>query len=372
MRIQKLLLGIVLAASLVFCGLVAVASLGALLHQADTVVVARVENASAATGLLSVDLVVQRTLKGSANVGSSMSATLSSPNVVTPGDHVGLRMNGAVVASQLAGTTGVWFLQPSGSGWLVLSLVIGDMSTEDLYIPVPPGKLPAAYAYDSSTDLKTKLLMEIGAAAEDSTTVAAISRIEAQRMLVDLGPDLRPFFNQLASSPRAASRAIGWAGQIRLDTPSALSLVASSPLGTFPREAESELANAVCEYRSTDASGISALATLVGSRYSERMRVCAAYALRDLHMPQTVSVLEKLLEDKSVEVRYDAVIGIAQFAMNLPIARLGGNLTDVATYKAPPSVTDEMRHHYPAQGVFAVNEQEYISFWKNWLAAHPR
>ena len=72
-------------------------------------------------------------------------------------------MNGAVVASQLAGKTGVWFLQPSSSGWLVLSMVIGDLSTEDLYIPVPPGKLPAAYAYDSSTDLKTKLLMEIGA-----------------------------------------------------------------------------------------------------------------------------------------------------------------------------------------------------------------
>jgi len=281
-------------------------------------------------------------------------------------------MNGAVVASQLAGKTGVWFLQPSGSGWLVLSLVTGDLSTEDLYIRVPPGKLPPAYAYDSSTDLKTKLLMEIGAAAQDPTTVAAISHIEGQRMLVDLGPDLRPFFNQLASSPRAASRAIGWAGQIRLDTPSALNLVASSNLGTFPPEAESELANAVCEYRGTDASGISALATLVSSQYSERMRVCAAYALRDIHVQQTVPVLEKLLEDKSAEVRYHAVLGIAQFAMSLPVARLGGNLTDVATFKAPPSVTNEMRQHYPAQGVFAANEQEYISFWKTWLAAHPR
>lgn len=371
MRIQKLLLGMVLTASLGFCGLAAIGSLGILLNQADTVVVATVADARAAPGLLSVDLVVQRTLKGSANAGSSIGATLSSPNVVTPGDHVGLRMNGAVVASQLTGKTGVWFLQPSSSGWLVLSMVIGDLSTEDLYIPVPPGKLPAAYAYDSSTDLKTKLLMEIGAAAQDPTTVAAISRIEAQRMLIDLGPDLRPFFNQLALSTRPASRAIGWAGQIRLETPSALRLVANSNLGTFLREAESELANAVCEYRSTDASGISALATLVGSQHSERMRGCASYALRNLHMQQTVPVLEKLLEDKSVEVRFNAVIGIAQFAMNLPIARLGGNLTDIATFKAPPSVTNEMRHHYPAQGVFTANEQEYISFWKNWLAAHP-
>ena len=75
---------IFLTASPAFCGVFAFYSVGGRLTQADQVVVATVRNSSSAAKTLSVELVVRRTLKGHATVGSSISATLSSPNVRVP------------------------------------------------------------------------------------------------------------------------------------------------------------------------------------------------------------------------------------------------------------------------------------------------
>jgi hypothetical protein len=371
MRIQKLLLGVLLAASPGFCGAVGFMSLGALLNQADAVVVATVRDGSAAAQLLSLDLTVTRTLKGSASVGSSIPATLSSSNVINPGGGDGLvRLNGAILANELVGKTGLWFLQQSGSGWVVLPLATGDISSADLYVPLPPGNLPPAFAYAASATPKTKLIQEIGAAAADPTTETAISRLEISRDLAGLGPDLQQLLTQLASSPQMGTRAMGLAGEIRLGSPNALNAIVSSNLGTFPPNAQSQLANAVCEYRNTDVNGVATLGALVGRQYADSMRACATYALREIHSREALPFLEKLLGDTSAAIRYDATIGIAQFAMGFPVASFGGKATAMANFTGP-NVTNEMTEHYPAQGLFATNEQEYISYWKIWLAAHP-
>jgi hypothetical protein len=249
------------------CGLIGYMPVGRLFGQADAVVVATVRDSTAAGSTLTLDLVTTRTLKGPVDVGAAVPATLTSSNV-TDGTRMGLRMGGSISPKVLIGTTGIWFLQQSGSEWLVLPLMTGDISTEGLYLGVPSGNLSPAFAYETSAAPRTKLIQEIGAAAQDPATALAVSHLEALRVFVDLGSDLAPILSQLISSPNLATRTMGLAGEIRLGTPSALSAVVSSDLTIFTIEGKSQLANAVCEYRNTDASGITALAALVGSQYS--------------------------------------------------------------------------------------------------------
>jgi len=115
----------------------------------------------------------------------------------------------------------------------VLPLMGGDISEDDLYLPVHSGTLPSAFAYDISAASKTKLIQEIGAAAQDPSTAAAISRLEAMRVFSDVGSDLQPILAQLTSSPRMGMRAMGLAGQIRFGIPSALNAMVSSNLGNY-------------------------------------------------------------------------------------------------------------------------------------------
>ncbi len=279
-------------------------------------------------------------------------------------------MNGAIFANLLVGRTGLWFLQQSGTEWVVLPLMGGDISQDDLYLPVPSGSLGPGFTYDTSAEPKTKLIQEIGAAAQDPATAASISRLEAMRVFADLGPGLLPMFDRLSASPQRGTMAMGLAGQIRLGVPSALETMANSNM-TFPQTAQSQLASAVCEYRNTDAGGIGTLGVLLGPQYSDSVRACATHALREIHSPQTLPLLEKLLEDSSPQIRYDAVIGIAQYAIGFPVARMEDKKTAIANLTPGPNFTSDMYPHYPAQGLFLSNEQEYISYWKNWLAAHP-
>ncbi|MDP9113375.1 MAG: HEAT repeat domain-containing protein [Acidobacteriota bacterium] len=363
-------LSILLTASTAFCGIVGSHSVGGLLTQADQVVVAAVRTGSSAAHALVIDLIVSRTLKGPALIGSGITATLSSPNVrvLTPGV---LQMNGLISANLLVGRTGLWFLQRSGTEWVILPLMSGDISQDDLYLPVPSVSPGPGFTYDTSAEPKTKLIQEIGAAAQDPATAASIAHLEAMRVFADLGPGLLPMFDNLSASPQSGTMAMGLAGQIRLGVPSALETVANFDMGTFPQTAQSQLASAVCEYRNTDPSGTNALAVLLRPQYSDSMRACAAHALREIHSPQTLPLLEKLLEDSSPQIRYDAVIGIAQYAIGFPVARMEDKKAAIAGFKPGPNFTSDMYPHYPAQGLFLSNEQEYISYWKAWLAAHP-
>src|SRR5665213_1779540 len=141
-------------------------------------------------------------------------------------------------------------------------------------MPVPPGDLALDFAIDESATPKAKLIQEIGAAAQDPTTAAAMSRLEAMRVFADLGPDVLPMFAHLTASPEMGTMAMGLAGQIRLGTPSALQAMVSSNMGMFPQNAQSQLANAVCEYRNTDAGGIAVSYTHLRAHETGRNLVC--------------------------------------------------------------------------------------------------
>jgi hypothetical protein len=364
--LQKTLIGIVLLAGPGFCGIGGFMPLGPLLNQADAVVVGTVVGSTTGAGRLSLNLTVLRTVKGSGELGSSILATWSSPGF----SYTGLNTS-VVQVSPLLRATGVWFLQQVGGGWAVLPLTGGTVLANDIYIPVPSGALPTAYAYQIGAAPQTKLLQEIGAAAEDPTTARAISRLEGSRILVGLDQtDLQGLLSHLASSSQTVAKATGLAGLLRLSIPSAATTLSAIDFSIFPNEVQNYLFNAICEYRSTDSGGVSALGILLNSRYQDSVRTCATHALREIHTLQAALLLEALFEDASPRIRYDAVIGIAQFAMGFPRASMADKIAVMASFKPGPSVTHEMKQHLPSQSLFSTNEQEYLSYWKMWLSAH--
>lgn len=364
--LQKTVMGSALLAVQGFCGIVGNIPLGPLLNQADAVVVGTVAESTAGAGSLAINLTVLRPVKGSNTMGSSILATWTSPLF----SSTGLTAN-APQASPLVGHTGLWFLQRLGSGWAVLPLATGDVRANGIYIPVPSGPLPPAYVYQTNASLHTKILQEIGAAAEDPATAEPISRLEASRVLVGLDQTpLLALLTHLSSSSQTIAKATGLAGLVRQGIPTAPLALSAIDFGAFSGQVQNNLSNAICEYRNTDTAGVSALGVLLNSRYQDGVRACAAHALREIHTLQAALLLEALFGDASARIRYDAVIGIAQFAMGFPQAGLADKATVIASFNPGPSVTREMKQHFPSQSLFSTNEQEYLSYWKMWLSAH--
>ena len=112
---------------------------------------------------------------------------------------------------------------------------------------------------------------------------------------------------------------VGLAGQIKQSIPAGVTTLAAIEFGTLPVDAQNQISNAVCEYRDTDISGILALSFLLSPEFSASVNSCAAYALRPIHSREALPTLRKPLDGNSAVTRYDAVIGIAQFAMGFPI-----------------------------------------------------
>ena len=253
----------------------------------------------------------------------------------------------------------------------MLPLASGDISSEDLYLPVPPGALPTAFTYAASITRKRSLLVHLGAAAPLSSThpmrfLLALSR---GRVFVDLGSDLQGVLGQLASSPQLATSATGLAAQIRLGLPAAIIAFGKIDPKAIPLAEQNRMGAAVCEYRSTDPSGIVGLGTLLSSQPTDSLKLCITYALREIHTVDALPTLATLLSDASSQVRYDALIGIAQFAMGFPVVSMKDKPGTMTTFVPGPGVSNDMKQHFPSQGLFASDEQTYISYWKNWLAS---
>lgn len=331
-----------------------------LLGQADAVVVATVTGGTA-SGELSVNLSVERSIKGSISPGPQIQAIWS------PREARNLYPSLPV---QMSGKTGVWFLKQQSAAWAVIPLVIGATGPLELYLPVPTGNLPATYAYGSGAQPEQKLAMEIGAAAADSTTATTTSQYLSRGLMDDFGPDLlQPILTGLASSPQIVPRVTGVTGLIRQGAASGIIILAGMDMSQVPPSAQGFLTDAVCEYRGTDPAGVARLGTLLGAP-SAKLQACAVHALREIHTKEAVPFLESSLNSSSAMIRYDAVIGIAQFAMGFPVSTSAQKPSAMAAFQRQPGVTDAMARHYPAIGVFTQNEQEYISYWRTWLRSH--
>ncbi len=190
--------------------------------------------------------------------------------------------------------------------------------------------------------------------------------------LDDLGSDvlLLPIFKGLAASSQMPARVMGLAGQIQQGVPGAVVSLVDLDWTTIPPLEQSGLSRSVCEYRSTDTSGIAALGSLTDAKYGAYTVRCAIYALREIHTKEALPFLERLLDSSSSDNRYNAVIGIAQFRPCFPIAKIAEKPAMLATFRPAPNVTDEMRQHYPAIDLFQRTSRSTSPTGKNWLAVH--
>ena len=333
---------------------------GNLLAGADSVVVGSIESATQSGSSISVNVLVSRVVEG----------------VLMPGSSVQILFESATPpALPAAGrTSGIFFLKQNGGAWLLTPTVTGGAPFDQSYIPVPFGPLPPSYAYAASASAATKLSFEIAAAAEDGGTGAVIARIAGSGALDDLGQaTLQPIWAQLSSSSSDLARAIGLGGQIRAGSAPAIAAVASASPSGFTALAQDHLSAAVCAYRGTDPAGVASLGALATSTYGDGMKFCAAHALRSVHTAAAVPLLASLLDSGSLALQYEAVAGIASFAMGLPVQTNASvsNLGFLTLSGGVQEGASAMASNFPSQRTFLKAPQQYTSFWKNWLATHP-
>ena len=72
-----------------------------------------------------------------------------------------------------------------------------------------------------------------------------------------------------------------------------------------------------------------ALGRLAQSPFPDAVRRCAVYSLRATHSGAALPTLLNLLDDSDADIRYDAVIGIASYAVGQ-----GGSAADLKNYPA--------------------------------------
>jgi hypothetical protein len=337
-------------------------SLANLLGQADAVVVATIQSTALSGPDAVLSLVINRVVKGSLTSGSSLPVTWS-PSTSSGPIGVGTGAKG----------TGIWFLKQQGPAWIVLPVAIGPVPLDAIYINVPSGALPLAYAYDASLASVNRLSNEIAAAAQDPAAATALARIASSGATDDLGSNvLLPMWTQLSLSPTPITRAIGLAGQIRLGLPTALAALSNTDPRTFTSDAQDHLSAAICRYTNGDSGAVSSLGALTKSAYADNLKFCAVHALRAIHNKEALAYLSPLLDSASARLQYEAVAGIASFANGLPI-QTPANTANMSLYTVPPNApfaTADTQKHFPTQRAFTKQPQTYISFWKSWLVMH--
>ncbi len=261
-------------------------------------------------------------------------------------------------------------MKQNGSGWIVLTLANGAITEDDLYLPAA-AVLSSGNQYAAGLTVDDKLRAEMQAASQDPSSVERLLGIFDRGELDSLGVGILNPLLQATAFPIANHPAevyLGLAGQIRNGSSTAVISLAKSPLATATSSSQMLVASALCDYRNLDSLGISALAALTDSQYPVNIRTCATHALREIHTSTTLPVLKTLLDDASSwRIRYESVIGIAEYAMKFPVVKWSEKHRVMANFQPGAYVTNEMRANFPAMDIFERNEQQYINFWKTWL-----
>jgi hypothetical protein len=119
------------------------------------------------------------------------------------------------------------------------------------------------------------------------------------------------------------------------------------------------LARAPCQFRASSDENTRTLGRLSAAPFPDPIRSCATYSLRATHTAASLPFLKALLDEKDAGMRYDALVGIASFALRVP--------TNKGVPEFPAGGNAEDLRHYPSRDLFDQDEQMYISYWKNWL-----
>jgi hypothetical protein len=357
-------------ASPAFAGLFAPASLSGLQRRADLIVVGGVTSAFSGPSSLSFSIQVDRVIKGDAAlVGSAVPVSWSAgaSTAATPGQAIAVNC------------TGLWFLQQSPSGWVLLPVVNGDARLEQTLFPVPAGSIVSAYAYQASAPVSDKVASEIGSSIESGTVFDALEMYalfggqldELQSAVVPL------LYQRLSGSASARLRVLGASGLLRGGSGAALaSAVQLAPtLSAYPLEGGILLSSLRDYYRTSDATAVASLgqAAADSSDPNAAFREAAGHALAAIHTAAALPYLASLLDDPDTLLRTEAIRGIGSFANGLPVQTAAGvpGLMHLQLPAAAPYRTDDtMRNFALGPDVIGNNLDSYRQFWKQWWSAN--
>jgi hypothetical protein len=325
----------------------AMAPLGALLKSSDASVVVSVARVAASGGMTVLSAEVLRSLKGPLKTGDAIEIT--APAGLQPGASL----------AALTGRTGLWFLRRTPTGWSVMPVVIGNLPLDFAFIPVPPSA-PAALVGPAPED---SLAAELFAALSNDATASSAEEFLTMGMADVQSAQLDAGLAAFATGPVARTRRVAISMMLRASSKQApAQLVALSPTD-LQGDIRQSLARGLCQFRATDDNDTRSVGQLSQPPYQNSIRSCAAYSLRATHSATALLFLKVLLDDKSADLRYDALMGISAFALQIPPQ------AGVPTFRSVAGNEQDLSHS-PSRDLFDKNEQPYISYWKDWLSRH--
>jgi hypothetical protein len=342
-------IGLLLAARSGFAPIFGPASLVQLQQNADLIVIGSASDGIRAGDNLNFTIQVNRVVKGDLTPGIPIPAIWQSNNPGVANGH------------------GLWFLKRSTGGWSVLPVQSGWAQFKDVFIPVPTGPLPDAYAYDPTASVPDKVASEISAAIEGVPGLGLLPGLHADLLDQLNSPVIHVLYRRLSVSSSIQQRILGLSGLIRSGNTSALhsAIEAAPELSSSTVEYGILLLSIRDGFRSGDASSVVILGqAAVNTSLRVDFRQSAAHALRGIHTKDALPYLATLLYDPDIELQAEAVGGLASFANGLPIQTTAGvpslsylQLPDRAPYKTEDTVA-----HF-ALGDASIR---YLSYWKTW------
>ena len=341
--------GLLLAAPSGLAPIFAPASLVQLQQNADLILAGSASDGIRAGDSLNFTIQVNRVVKGDIAPATTIKAIWQSNN---PGVATG---------------HGLWFLKRSPDGWSVLPVQSGWAQFNNIFIPVPTGPLPDAYAYGPAASASDKVASEISAAIEGIPGLGLLPGLQGGLLDQLNSPVIQVLYRRLAASSSIQQKILGLSGLIRSgNTPALNSAIEAVPaISSSTVEYGTLLLSIRDGFRASDANSAVILGqAAVNTSLRLDFRQSVAHALRGIHTKDALPYLAALLDDPDIELQSEAVGGLASFANGLAIQTAAGGpslsylqLPDRAPYKTEDTVAH-----------FALGEAalRYLSYWKTW------
>lgn len=273
-----------------------------------------------------------------------------------------------------AAGSGLWFIQLSSAGWVLIPVVDGDVPFNMTFFPAPASAVLSAYSYTASTSLGDKIASEVCSASESLAGAYNFQLYALQPAILDqLGSQVvAVYYQRMASSSLMQQQILGLSGLIRGGNATALSasMQAAAAFGTYTRENGILQQSIRDQFRTGDSGAIAVLGkAAVNSALPGALREAAAHALAAIHTLAALPYLAMLFGDSDTNLRIEAIGGMASFANALPTQTAAGSpsLAHLQLGTAAPYRTSATMANF-ALGYQAIerNEASYLAFWEQW------
>jgi hypothetical protein len=326
-------------------------------EKADAIVVGELRSGNAAGNSSVFTLVVVRTIKGALNVGDAAEVSWSGP-LLGNGDP--------------KGHYGLWFLKRAGTGaWGLLPADEGQAPGIGAYFRLSTSAAPAVRAGSERKSINDMIASEIGAALPSySDDVQLYTLASALREMTDSAVPAETYA-ALRNHRDPELRFTALAGLISRGDSTALAEIAASAalLGSL-RAARGLVCDGVRSVRDATPKAVNDLGAIASSPNRD-IQLAAASALMNIHSPEALPFLVKLLDSRDPTTRQFALTGLSRFVDGLPLATPENmiNGEGVLSHGPTPYRTAETMK-YSLSTTWLKNapypESEYLQFWKSW------